>query len=59
VVKRRDEAMEERQIIIETPMHSFKNFCEAREWAKENIVGNYSFEVVQIKTPATTNELPR
>jgi hypothetical protein len=26
---------------IETPKHSFKNFDEARKWAKENIVGTY------------------
>jgi hypothetical protein len=28
-------------IPIETPRHSFKNFDEARKWAKENIVGTY------------------
>ncbi|MDR0711680.1 MAG: hypothetical protein LBF67_05000 [Prevotellaceae bacterium] len=26
---------------IETPKHSFKNFDQARKWAKENIVGMY------------------
>jgi hypothetical protein len=29
---------------IETPKHSFKNFDEARRWAKENIVGTYKNE---------------
>ena len=26
---------------IDTPKHSFKNFKEARSWAKENVVGTY------------------
>lgn len=26
---------------IDTPKHNFKNFNEARRWAKENIVGTY------------------
>jgi hypothetical protein len=26
---------------IDTPRHNFKNFDEARQWAKENIVGTY------------------
>jgi hypothetical protein len=26
---------------VNTPKHSFKNFDEARKWAKENIVGTY------------------
>jgi hypothetical protein len=29
---------------IETPKHSFKNFDEARKWAKENIIGTYKNE---------------
>jgi hypothetical protein len=29
---------------IETPKHSFKNFDEARRWAKEHIVGTYKNE---------------
>jgi hypothetical protein len=29
---------------IETPRHRFKNFDEARKWAKENIVGTYKNE---------------
>ena len=29
-------------IPIDTPKHNFKNFDEARQWAKENIVGNYT-----------------
>jgi hypothetical protein len=33
--------MLENAIPIETPKHSFKNFNEARQWAKENIVGTY------------------
>jgi hypothetical protein len=28
-------------IVIETPKHIFINFVEARQWAKENIVGCY------------------
>lgn len=26
---------------VETPKHSFKNFNEARRWAKANIIGTY------------------
>ncbi|MDR2813789.1 MAG: hypothetical protein LBB79_03925 [Prevotellaceae bacterium] len=33
--------MLERTAPIDTPKHSFKNFDEARKWAKENIVGTY------------------
>jgi hypothetical protein len=33
--------MLEGTIIIDTPRHHFKNFDEARKWAKENIVGKY------------------
>ncbi|MDR3180379.1 MAG: hypothetical protein LBT61_00420 [Prevotellaceae bacterium] len=33
--------MLESAIPIEAPKHSFKNFDEARQWAKENIVGTY------------------
>jgi hypothetical protein len=29
---------------IETPKHSFKNFDDARQWAKKNIVGTYRNE---------------
>jgi hypothetical protein len=35
--------MEELQI-IDTPKHDFKDIKEAREWAKENIVGTYHNE---------------
>ena len=34
--------MFEETIYIDTPKHSFKNFDEARLWAKENIVGSYT-----------------
>ena len=33
--------MLEGAIVIDTPRHNFKNFDEARKWAKENIVGSY------------------
>ena len=33
--------MLEEIISIDTPKHNFKNFDEARMWAKENIVGSY------------------
>ena len=33
--------MKEGTIAIDTPKHNFKNFDEARKWAKENISGSY------------------
>ncbi|MDR1897946.1 MAG: hypothetical protein LBR10_14270 [Prevotellaceae bacterium] len=33
--------MLEGTVPIDTPKHDFKNFAEARAWAKENIVGIY------------------
>jgi hypothetical protein len=36
--------MPENTTPVETPKHGFKNFDEARRWAKEHIVGTYKNE---------------
>ena len=47
--------MLERTRPIDTPKHNFKNFTEARLWAKNNIVGSYKNDITgeDISVPKT------